>query len=99
MVISPSFDVPIFRICVYARYNIQYGRIGASNSEVEEAASSADMHSRILTFPKGERRTVKREKDESFSDDHGYGSPTNSKQDEFSSYQHTWSTAALELSR
>ena len=57
MVISPSFDVPIFRICVYARYNIQYARIGASNSEVEEAASSADMHSRILTFPKGERRS------------------------------------------
>jgi len=40
------------------RYNIQYGRIGASNSEVEEAASSADMHSRILTFPKGYETVV-----------------------------------------
>lgn len=80
MVISPSFVVPIFRICIYPRYNIQYGRIGASNSEVEEAASSADMHSRILTFPKGERRTVKREKKESFSDDHGYARVTTNKQ-------------------
>lgn len=79
MVISPSFDVPIFRICVYARYNIQYGRIDASNSEVEEAASSADMHSRILTFPKGKRTTVKREKEESFSDYHSYGSVTTNK--------------------
>ena len=68
------FDVLIFRICVYARYNIQYGRIGASDREVEEAASSADMHSRILTFPKGKRTTAEREKEESFSDDHGYGS-------------------------
>lgn len=40
------------------RYNIQYGRIGASNNEVEEAASSADMHSRILTFPKGYETVV-----------------------------------------
>jgi len=35
------------------RYNIQYGRIGAADSEVEEAASAADMHDRILTFPNG----------------------------------------------
>lgn len=35
------------------RYNIQYGRINATVSEVEEAASAADMHSRILTFPNG----------------------------------------------
>lgn len=35
------------------RYNIQYGRIGAPDSEVEDAATAADMHSRILTFPNG----------------------------------------------
>lgn len=40
------------------RYNIQYGRIGASDSEVEEAASAADMHSRILTFPNGYETVV-----------------------------------------
>lgn len=35
------------------RYNIQYGRIGAADYEVEEAAAAADMHTRILTFPNG----------------------------------------------
>ena len=35
------------------RYNIQYGRIGAADNEIEEAATAADMHSRILTFPNG----------------------------------------------
>ena len=35
------------------RFNIRYGRIGASDGEVEEAAAAADMHDRILTFPRG----------------------------------------------
>ena len=40
------------------RYNIQYGRIGAPDSQVEEAATAADMHSRILTFPNGTCHTA-----------------------------------------
>lgn len=40
------------------RYNIRYGRIGAADSDVEEAASAADMHSRILTFPNGYETVV-----------------------------------------
>lgn len=35
------------------RFNIQYGRITASETEVEEAAAAADIHDRILTFPNG----------------------------------------------
>lgn len=34
------------------RYNIRYGKIGASDQEVEEAAKAAEIHDRILTFPK-----------------------------------------------
>ncbi|KAL8615692.1 hypothetical protein ACOMHN_007445 [Nucella lapillus] len=34
------------------RYNIRYGRVTASDSEVEEAARFAEIHDRILTFPK-----------------------------------------------
>ena len=40
-------------VIIHVRYNIRYGRIGAADSDVEEAASAADMHSRILTFPNG----------------------------------------------
>ena len=34
------------------RYNIRYGRVTASDSEVEDAARFAEIHDRILTFPK-----------------------------------------------
>ncbi|KAJ7369788.1 ATP-binding cassette sub- B member 6, mitochondrial [Desmophyllum pertusum] len=40
------------------RYNIQYGRIGAPDNEVDEAASAADMHTRILGFPNGYKTIV-----------------------------------------
>lgn len=33
--------------------NIRYGRITASDQEVEEAAIAADIHDKILTFPDG----------------------------------------------
>ena len=33
------------------RYNIQYGRVDASESDVIAAAKNADIHQRILTFP------------------------------------------------
>ncbi|KAM6945579.1 LOW QUALITY PROTEIN: ATP-binding cassette sub-family B member 6 [Aplochiton taeniatus] len=35
------------------RDNIRYGRISASDDEVEEAAIAADIHDKILTFPEG----------------------------------------------
>ncbi|XP_062391010.1 ATP-binding cassette sub-family B member 6 [Sardina pilchardus] len=35
------------------RDNIRYGRVAASDQEVEEAAESADIHQHILTFPDG----------------------------------------------
>ena len=54
---TQSSHNPPYLVC-YIRYNIQYGRIGAANSEVEEAASAADMHTRILTFPNGKRHTL-----------------------------------------
>ncbi|XP_059174648.1 LOW QUALITY PROTEIN: ATP-binding cassette sub-family B member 6-like [Physella acuta] len=34
------------------RYNIRYGKLSASDEEVEEAARAAEIHNRILTFPK-----------------------------------------------
>ncbi|CAL1528016.1 unnamed protein product [Lymnaea stagnalis] len=34
------------------RYNIRYGRLGATDEEVEDAARAAEIHERILTFPK-----------------------------------------------
>ncbi|KAJ7251778.1 hypothetical protein B0H12DRAFT_1118861 [Mycena haematopus] len=34
-------------------YNIGYGKFGASPEEIEEAAKSAQMHERIVTFPDG----------------------------------------------
>lgn len=35
------------------KYNIQYGRIDAPEADIIEAAKSADMHDRILSFPNG----------------------------------------------
>ncbi len=35
------------------RYNIRYGRVEASDKDVEDAAQTADIHERILTFPDG----------------------------------------------
>ena len=35
------------------RYNIEYGRLGASDEEVIDAARSASIHESILRFPKG----------------------------------------------
>ncbi|KAJ7287359.1 mitochondrial half-size ABC transporter [Mycena rebaudengoi] len=34
-------------------YNIGYGKFGASAEEIEEAAKSAQMHERIMSFPDG----------------------------------------------
>ena len=36
-------------------YNIRYGRVTASDEEVEDAARAADIHDRILTFPESEQ--------------------------------------------
>jgi len=33
------------------RYNIQYGRVNATDEEIYEAARAADIHDRILGFP------------------------------------------------
>ncbi|BES91756.1 ABC transporter transmembrane region [Nesidiocoris tenuis] len=33
------------------KYNIQYGRVGASAADIVAAARTADIHDRILTFP------------------------------------------------
>jgi len=35
------------------RQNILYGRIGAEESELEEAARAACIHDKVLTFPEG----------------------------------------------
>ncbi|KAK2158020.1 hypothetical protein NP493_1828g00001 [Ridgeia piscesae] len=35
------------------RYNIRYGRVAASDEEVEDAARAADIHDRIVTFTDG----------------------------------------------
>ncbi|XP_072513309.1 ATP-binding cassette sub-family B member 6 [Salminus brasiliensis] len=35
------------------RENIRYGRVAATDQEVEEAAMAADIHERILSFPEG----------------------------------------------
>ena len=34
------------------KYNVRYGRVSATDDEVYKAADSADIHERILTFPK-----------------------------------------------
>lgn len=38
--------------------NIRYGRILATDEEVQEAARAADIHDRILSFPDGETPAV-----------------------------------------
>lgn len=38
--------------------NIRYGRILATDQEVQEAARAADIHDRILSFPDGETPAV-----------------------------------------
>ena len=35
------------------RFNIRYGRVDASDEEIEEAAKAADIHDRILSFTDG----------------------------------------------
>lgn len=35
------------------RNNIRYGRVTASDEDVEEASRAADIHERIITFPDG----------------------------------------------
>ena len=40
------------------RYNIQYGRMEASEQEVEEAARMADIHDTITAFPEGYETVV-----------------------------------------
>ncbi|GCC19189.1 hypothetical protein chiPu_0018256 [Chiloscyllium punctatum] len=35
------------------RNNIRYGRVAASDEDVEEASLAADIHERIITFPEG----------------------------------------------
>ena len=35
------------------RYNIKYGRLDATDAEIEAAAKAADIHERILSFPDG----------------------------------------------
>ena len=40
------------------RYNIQYGRMEASDQEVEEAARMADIHDTITAFPDGYETVV-----------------------------------------
>eukprot|EP01097_Dermamoeba_algensis_P002411 TRINITY_DN194_c0_g3_i1.p1 TRINITY_DN194_c0_g3~~TRINITY_DN194_c0_g3_i1.p1 ORF type:complete len:688 (+),score=146.99 TRINITY_DN194_c0_g3_i1:612-2675(+) len=40
------------------QYNIRYGKITASDKEVEEAATAAEIHDRILTFPDGYKTIV-----------------------------------------
>jgi len=39
-------------------YNIRYGRVGAVDREVENAARTAEMHDRINTFPEGYKTVV-----------------------------------------
>ena len=41
------------------QYNIRYGRVSATDDEVEEAAKAADIHEKILTFPEGEQFSMR----------------------------------------
>lgn len=40
------------------RENIRYGRIAASDQEVEEAAIAADIHDKIVAFPEGNEQLM-----------------------------------------
>lgn len=42
-------DTVLFNDTIF--YNIHYGRVTASESEVKDAASNADIHDKIVTFP------------------------------------------------
>jgi ATP-binding cassette subfamily B (MDR/TAP) protein 6 len=44
-------DIVLFNDTV--RMNIRYGKMDATNEQVEEAARAAQIHDRILTFPDG----------------------------------------------
>ncbi|KAL2080931.1 hypothetical protein ACEWY4_022784 [Coilia grayii] len=44
-------DTVLFNASI--RDNIRYGRVAASDQEVEQAAEAADIHQHILTFPQG----------------------------------------------
>jgi ATP-binding cassette subfamily B (MDR/TAP) protein 6 len=35
------------------RYNIRYGKVSATDEEVELAAQAAQIHEKILNFPEG----------------------------------------------
>lgn len=37
----------------YFSYNIRYGRVSATDDEVESAAKVAEIHEKIMTFPNG----------------------------------------------
>ena len=41
-----------FLFLLHTRYNIRYGRVNATDAEEEDAAKAAEIHDRILTFPK-----------------------------------------------
>ena len=47
------FNAVGIRIYDFYRYNVRYGRVGASEEELQEAAKAADIHEKILTFPEG----------------------------------------------
>jgi ABC-type transport system involved in Fe-S cluster assembly fused permease/ATPase subunit len=46
------FKIKIKKYILF-RYNIRYARPDATDAEVESAATLADMHSKIVTFPDG----------------------------------------------
>jgi len=43
----------ILKNCFFLRYNIRYGKLSADDSDVIEAARSAELHNKIITFPQG----------------------------------------------
>jgi ATP-binding cassette subfamily B (MDR/TAP) protein 7 len=49
-------DTPLFHADV--RHNIRYGRLDASDAEVEEAARKAQVHAAVLRLPRGYATTV-----------------------------------------
>jgi ATP-binding cassette subfamily B (MDR/TAP) protein 7 len=49
-------DTPLFHADV--RHNIRYGRLDATDAEVEAAAASAQVHDAIMRLPKGYATTV-----------------------------------------
>ena len=51
------------------RNNIRYGRIPASDQEVEEAALTADIHYKILSLPEGEEEDDEEEDEDDEEDE------------------------------